>query len=56
MALDDETTRIGLDERDLQTHWYNVVPDLPSPPAPPLHPETGQPLGPADLAPPSRFS
>jgi tryptophan synthase beta chain len=51
MALDDKQIKIVLDERDLPTHWYNVVPDLPSPPAPPLHPGTGQPLGPADLAP-----
>jgi tryptophan synthase beta chain len=50
MALDDKTVKIVLDERDLPTHWYNVVPDLPTPP-PPLHPGTGQPLGPADLAP-----
>jgi tryptophan synthase beta chain len=32
-------------------HWYNVVADLPSPPPPPLHPGTGQPVGPDDLAP-----
>ena len=51
MALDDKQVKIVLDERDLPTHWYNIVPDLPSPPAPPLHPGTGQPLGPADLAP-----
>ena len=51
MALDDKTVKIVLDERDLPTHWYNIVPDLPSPPSPPLHPGTGQPLGPADLAP-----
>ena len=51
MALDEKTTKIVLDERDLPTHWYTIVPDLPSPPAPPLHPGTGQPLGPADLAP-----
>src|SRR3954467_3082370 len=51
MALDDTPGKIVLDERDLPTHWYNIVPDLPSPPAPPLHPGTGQPLGPADLAP-----
>jgi hypothetical protein len=25
MALDDKTTKIVLDERDLPTHWYNVV-------------------------------
>jgi tryptophan synthase beta chain len=51
MARDEKTTKIVLDERDLPTHWYNIVPDLPTPPAPPLHPGTGQPLGPADLAP-----
>src|SRR5215203_1254694 len=51
MAVDDKTVKIVLDERDLPTHWYNIVPDLSSPPAPPLHPGTGQPLGPADLAP-----
>lgn len=50
MALDDRG-KIGLGERDLPTHWYDIVPDLPNPPSPPLHPGTGQPLGPADLAP-----
>jgi tryptophan synthase beta chain len=31
--------------------WYNIMADLPSPPPPPLHPGTGQPIGPDDLAP-----
>jgi tryptophan synthase beta chain len=31
--------------------WYNLVADLPAPPPPVLHPGTGQPIGPADLAP-----
>lgn len=31
-------------------HWYNIVPDLPAPPDPPLHPGTRKPLAPADLA------
>jgi tryptophan synthase beta chain len=31
--------------------WYNVLPDLPRPLDPPLHPQTRQPLGPDDLAP-----
>ncbi len=31
--------------------WYNVMADLPSAPAPPLHPGTHKPLGPDDLAP-----
>ncbi len=31
--------------------WYNLVSDLPSPPPPVLHPGTGKPVGPDDLAP-----
>lgn len=46
-----ELTKIVLPERDLPTAWYNVVADLPSPPPPVLHPGTGQPIGPDDLAP-----
>ena len=40
-----------LDERDLPTHWYNIQADLGAPLPPPLHPATGEPIGPADLAP-----
>jgi tryptophan synthase beta chain len=40
-----------LDESEMPTRWYNVVPDLPSPPPPPLHPATHEPVGPDDLAP-----
>jgi tryptophan synthase beta chain len=43
--------KVLLDESQLPTQWYNVVPDLPSPPPPPLHPGTLQPVGPDDLAP-----
>ena len=46
-----ETTKYLLGENDIPTAWYNIIADLPSPPSPPLHPGTGQPLGPADLAP-----
>ncbi|MEV0593736.1 TrpB-like pyridoxal phosphate-dependent enzyme [Nonomuraea cavernae] len=35
----------------IPNHWYNIVPDLPSPPPPPLHPATREPVGPDDLAP-----
>jgi len=35
----------------IPSHWYNIVPDLPTPPPPPLHPATRQPVGPEDLAP-----
>jgi len=47
----DARTKYILDEDELPTHWYNVVPDLPAPPPPPLHPGTGQPIGPEALAP-----
>ena len=43
-------TKILLDEAEMPTRWYNIVPDLPSPPAPPLHPATREPIGPDDLA------
>jgi tryptophan synthase beta chain len=51
MPASDTRTKIVLDENDIPTHWYNVVPDLSHPPSPVLHPGTGQPVGPADLAP-----
>jgi tryptophan synthase beta chain len=46
-----DRTKFILDESELPTAWYNIVPDLPAPPPPPLHPGTGQPVGPDDLAP-----
>src|SRR5918911_777861 len=47
----DVPTKILLDESEMPTQWYNIVPDLPSAPPPPLHPGTLQPVGPDDLAP-----
>nr|PZN35621.1 MAG: TrpB-like pyridoxal phosphate-dependent enzyme [Actinomycetota bacterium] len=44
-------TKVILPEAELPTHWYNIVPDLPTPPPPVLHPGTHQPVGPDDLAP-----
>ncbi len=44
-------TKFILDESRIPRAWYNIVPDLPVPPAPVLHPGTGQPIGPTDLAP-----
>jgi tryptophan synthase beta chain len=44
-------TKITLPESDIPTHFYNIVPDLPSPPSPPLHPGTREPVGPDLLAP-----
>ena len=43
--------KILLDEDEMPTRWYNVLHDLPTPPPPVLHPGTGQPVGPDDLAP-----
>src|SRR5258708_4444532 len=40
-----------LQESEMPRQWYNVIADLPSPPPPPLHPGTRQPVGPDDLAP-----
>ncbi len=40
-----------LEEKEIPTHYYNILPDLPTPMDPPLHPGTKQPIGPQDLAP-----
>ncbi len=45
-----ERTRYMLDERQMPTRWYNVAPDLPEPPSPPLGPD-GNPIGPEALTP-----
>ncbi|MCX5868136.1 MAG: TrpB-like pyridoxal phosphate-dependent enzyme [Proteobacteria bacterium] len=42
-------TKILLKESEMPREWYNIVPDLPSPLPPPLHPGTKQPIGPDDL-------
>lgn len=42
--------RFVLPESEMPTHWYNIVADFPTPPPPPLHPGTHQPVGPDDLA------
>ena len=44
-------TKFVLGEDAIPTHWVNLLPDLPGEPLPPLHPGTGQPAGPKDLAP-----
>ena len=46
-----ETLRYHLSDDQMPTAWYNLVPDLPSPPPPALHPGTLQPAGPEDFAP-----
>lgn len=40
--------KILLDESDIPSQWYNVVADMPNPPAPPLGPD-GKPIGPEAL-------
>ena len=46
-----ETVKYVLPEDRMPAAWYNIQADLPSPAPPPLHPGTGQPIGPDDLAP-----
>src|SRR2546430_2319749 len=47
----DAKTKFLLTERDIPTHWINLLPDLPGDPLPPLHPGTKEPAGPDDLTP-----
>jgi len=47
----DRQVKYILAESEMPQQWYNIIPDLPAPPPPPLHPGTGQPVGPDDLAP-----
>ncbi len=43
--------KILLNESELPDAWYNIMPDLPEPAAPPVRPDTHQPISPEDLAP-----
>lgn len=45
------THKYTLTEDEMPTQWYNIIPDLPAPPPPALHPGTLQPAGPEDFAP-----
>ena len=49
--LPGERTKYVLDEESIPRRWYNIQADLPKPLPAVLHPGTGQPIGPADLAP-----
>ncbi len=44
-------TKFILEEKDMPQAWYNILPDLPKPLPPVLHPATGKPVKPDDLAP-----
>jgi tryptophan synthase beta chain len=46
-----DSVKYQLGEDQIPRAWYNIAADLPVPPPPPLHPGTGQPVGPEDLAP-----
>jgi len=45
------TKKYVLTEQEMPRQWYNIMADLPNGMEPPLHPGTGQPCGPEDLAP-----
>jgi tryptophan synthase beta chain len=51
MTDSPQTHKYLLTEDEMPTTWYNLVPDLPEPPPPPLHPGTHEPIGPEALAP-----
>lgn len=46
-----DSVKFFLPEEKMPKAWYNLAADLPVPLPAPLHPGTGQPLGPDDLAP-----
>ena len=49
-----EPTTFNLEQDDLPSAWFNIMPSIVQAgmqPLPPLHPGTGQPIGPEDLAP-----
>ena len=48
---DSVHTKYVLDETAMPRVWYNIMPDLPKPPPPVLHPGTKQPVTPDDLSP-----
>ncbi len=43
--------RIILPNGKMPTQWYNIAADIPTPIGPPLHPGTGEPIGPEALTP-----
>ena len=50
-SIMDEHSKFLLADSQIPAVWVNVLPDLPEPLAPPLHPGTRAPLAPQDLAP-----
>ncbi|MDD2234605.1 MAG: TrpB-like pyridoxal phosphate-dependent enzyme [Desulfitobacteriaceae bacterium] len=46
---DINETKIYLSEKEIPTHWYNIMADMPNLPQPALNPQTRQPAEPPDL-------
>jgi tryptophan synthase beta chain len=46
-----DQVKVNLKDREIPRQWYNIQADLPTPMKPPLHPGTGKPIRPQDLAP-----
>ena len=46
-----EAVKYFLAEEKIPKTWYNIVADMPNPPAPVIHPGRMDPVGPEDLAP-----
>ncbi|MEX2552309.1 MAG: TrpB-like pyridoxal-phosphate dependent enzyme, partial [Actinomycetota bacterium] len=51
MSVTETGTRWTMSSDSIPEAWFNVLPHLPSPLQPPLHPATREPVGPEDLAP-----
>lgn len=45
-----EVTKVVLPEREIPKKWYNILPDMPNLPRPPLNPATKEPIGPDALS------
>ncbi len=43
--------KVHLSAEEMPKRWYNILPDLPKPLPPPLHPGTRKPVSPSDLEP-----
>src|SRR5579859_1930320 len=53
VGMSDEPVKYLLSEKEIPTHWVNLMADLADPDhpgPPPLHPATKQPVGPDDLS------
>ncbi len=51
MSSVSDQTKFNLAESDIPRAYYNIAADVPMPLPPVLHPGTGKPIGPDDLAP-----